>query len=343
MPNLKPPTLSNAKQKLSRAPWERILWIHERVKAGKFPNCVVMAKHFEVSEKTVKRDLEFMRDRLKLPIEYDAKRHGYFYTTLVDKFPGMAITEQEMFAMLVADKAIAQYHGTPFQKPLRMAFEKLTEQLDSNARYSMENLQEALSFRPFGPEDTDLPAFQIISRALQERRGLKFSYTNLGTRAAHARMVHPYHLACVDSRWYLFAHDVDRADIRTFVLTRLSEPVLTKDRFEKRKDFNPDEYLRGSFGVLKGSEDFEVVIEFDLWASDLLRGRQWHPTQEFVELPNGCAHVRFRLSSLDEIERWVLNWGTHATVVRPNLLRERVGATARAVADKYIEKQNQKN
>ncbi len=129
---------------------------------------------------------------------------------------------------------------------------------------------------------------------------------------------------------------MDRAAIRTFVLTRLREPVLSSERFKKPKNFNPDEYLRGSFGVLKGTEDYEVVIEFDLWASDLLRGRQWHPTQEFFALPNGCAHVRMRLSSLDEIERWVLNWGIHAMVVRPMQLRERIGATARALAERYL-------
>ncbi len=324
-----------AKEKLSRSPWRRILQIHEKVRAGEFPNCATLAAHFEVSTKTMHRDVDFMRDSLNLPIEYDVKRHGFYYTKTVDKFPGASITEQEMFALLVADKAIAQYHGTPFQKPLRMAFEKLTEQLDNRTRYSMDDLQGALSFRPFAPEDTDLHAFQIISQALQEHRALKFNYTNLGTRTAQARRVHPYHLACIDSRWCLFAHDVDRAALRTFVLTRLSEPMLLSERFDKPKDFNADEYLRGSFGVLKGSEDFEVVIEFDLWASDLLRGRKWHPSQKLIELPNGCAQMQMRLSSLDEIERWILNWGTHATVVRPEQLRERVGATAREIAEKY--------
>ena len=39
------------------------------------------------------------------------------------------MTEAEIFVLLVADKAIAQYHCTSLQKPLRMAFEKLTGQL----------------------------------------------------------------------------------------------------------------------------------------------------------------------------------------------------------------------
>ena len=79
-----------------------------------------------------------------------------------------------MFALLVADKAIAQYHGMPFQKPLRMAFKKLTGQLDGQERYSLENLGLALSFRPSAPEDSDLNSFRVLTKALQERRALKF-------------------------------------------------------------------------------------------------------------------------------------------------------------------------
>jgi predicted DNA-binding transcriptional regulator YafY len=326
---------NNKKEKLSRSPWQRILYIHEHVRAGEYPNCNLMAVDLEVSSKTLKRDVEFMRDSLNLPIEYDANRRGYFYTKPVDKFPGVAMTAQEIFALLVADKAIAQYQGTPFQKPLRMAFEKLTEQLDTHGKYSLEGLNEGLSFRPFAPEDTDLKAFQVISQALQEQRVVRFSYRNHGMSFWQERRVCPYHLTCIENRWYVFAYDLKRADMRTFLLTRLSEPEMEEETFEKPKDFNADDYLRGSFAVLKGDDDFEVVIQFDEWATDLLRGRQWHASQEFTELPNGMAQMRMRLSSLDEIERWVLTWGSHATVIKPLALMDRLMKTAAEVSAMY--------
>lgn len=129
--------------------------IHEKIKAGGWPNCVQMAREMEAGLRTIKRDVEFMQERLKMLIAYDRQRHGFYYTRPVDKFPSMPTTESEMFAMLVAHKAIAQYHGTPFQRPLQMAFKKLTGMLDREERYSLENLQESLSFRPFAPDDTD--------------------------------------------------------------------------------------------------------------------------------------------------------------------------------------------
>ena len=320
------------RERYTRPPSDRMRRIHEWIKSGKYPNAVTMGKDLEVVDRTVKRDIEFMRDRYGLPIAYDEERYGYYYTKPVDRFPVAAMTEAEMFALLVADKAIAQYHGTPFQKPLRMAFRKLTGQLDGREQYSLENLGLALSFRPFAPEDADLNTFRVITRALTERRVLEFDYRKLGATKWQRRHVHPYHLACIDNHWYLFAHDLDRGAMRTFVLTRLAKPAATCERFAKPKNFDPDKYLAGSFTVMKGEEEHEVEIEFDAWGTDLVRGRQWHSSQVLTDRPGGGSRLAMRLNSLEEIERWILSWGVHARVIGPAALRDRVRKTAAAVA-----------
>ena len=80
-----------------------------------------------------------------------------------------------------------------------------------------------------------------------------------------------------------------------------------------------------------------MVIDFDAWGTDLVRGRQWHSSQELTERPGGCSQLRLRLNSLEEIERWVLAWGIHATVIRPKALRARIRRTAADLATRYAE------
>mgnify|MGYP000751895782 CR=1 FL=1 len=309
--------------------------IHRRLKTGGYPNSTHLARQFEVHKRTIKRDLDFMKFRLNLPIEYDARRNGFYYAQAVEQFPPFAITEAEIFALLVAHQAISQYHGTPFQKPLETAFRKLSGQLDQESRYSLRGIDELLSFRPLAPEDSDLRNFRVLTAALQQRRAIRFRYKNLGARQPQDRRAHPYHLACIDSHWYLFAFDVDRQAMRTFALSRLSLPRLTAEKFKRPRHFRPDDYLKGSFSVFKGGDDYEVVVDFDGWATDLIRGRRWHPSQEFTELPDGCSRLRLRLSSIEEMEQWVLGWGRHATVVRPRALIERLRQTAAVLLDKY--------
>jgi predicted DNA-binding transcriptional regulator YafY len=137
------------------------------------------------------------------------------------------------------------------------------------------------------------------------------------------------------SHRYLFAHDEARAAVRTFALARLADPVLMAERFQRPASFDPDEYLRGSFTLLKEQEDYAVVIEFDAWATDLVRGRQWHDSQILTEMPGGGSQLRMRLSRLREVERWVLSWGEHASVIQPQALAERVREIARSMIAKY--------
>jgi proteasome accessory factor B len=315
---------------------ERLVAIHQLISARRYPNTVRLAREFEVSQKTVKRDVEWMRVHWNLPIEYDRQRQGYFYSSEVKRFPGVpTVTEAEMFALLVAHKAVEQYSGTPFHKPLQMAFRKLTGQLDGKERYSLQDSDEILSFRPFAPEATDMERFEVVTRAIQQRRALRFLYRKPGEKNVNGRHVHPYHLTCNDNRWYLIGHDVDRGEIRTFALARIQGGAMPGEAFHKPKEFSVEKHLSGSFTVMSGQGDYDVVIEFDAWATDQLRGRLWHSSQQVTELPGGESRMRMRLSGLEEIERWVLSWGAHATVIQPELLAERVGSIARALAGRY--------
>ncbi len=87
--------------------------------------------------------------------------------------------------------------------------------------------------------------------------------------------------------------------------------------------------------MMNGDGDYEVVIDFDAFATDQLRGRKWHSSQEITEMPGGGSRMRMRLSGLEEVERWVLSRGVRAAVVGPLQLIERIGATIRDLAARY--------
>ena len=97
---------------LSRPPLERMMKIHQAIQSGTFPNGTRLARELEVSTKSIQRDLDFMRDRMNLPIEFVPASHGYRYTEPVDAFPTLQITEGEFVALVVAEKALQQYRGT---------------------------------------------------------------------------------------------------------------------------------------------------------------------------------------------------------------------------------------
>jgi len=322
--------------RLSRPPLARMLRIHQHLQKGKFPNCTQLAFDLDVSTKTVMRDVDFMRDRMDMPIEFDFRRNGFHYTAPVENFPTVQVTEQELIALFIAEKALAQYQGTPFEKPLHAAFQKLTEGLNDTVSFRWSELDTAISFRSIGTTIADLELFETVSRATLRSQELEFQYHKLGGRGHESRHVHPYHLGSIENQWYLFAFDLDRQQIRTFVLGRMKEVQATGKRFTRPADFSITKQLGDSFGVFSNTgKPQEIRIRFDSFAARLVRERKWHASQKIKDLDNGDIELSLKLGNLTEIHHWVLSWGEHARVSAPIELRDRIAKSVKSLSALY--------
>jgi predicted DNA-binding transcriptional regulator YafY len=314
----------------SRPPLERMLRIHQALQAGGFPNSSKLAREVEVSTKTIHRDIEFMRDRLNLPIEFDSSKNGYHYTGEVSAFPTMQITEGELFALVVAEKALQQYRGTSFEKPLLSAIKKMEQSLPDTISLNLADIGQTISFRTRAEPILDLKIFDVLAKAVSQRQQLELHYRKPGQKA-ETRIVDPYHLANINGEWFLFAFDHARKDIRTFAPARIQSAKPTGKNFERTQKFSLEKRLRDSFGVHAGEGKFEVVIRFTPRAADYIREKKWHPSQTLRDLKNGGAELAMKLSSLAEVERWVLSWGGEAKVLKPRELAEAIRGSAQQI------------
>lgn len=309
--------------------------LHAQLQARAFPNCRKLAAELEVSGKTIQRDIDFMRDQLGLPIEYDQLHFGFAYTEPVTSFPNIEVSEGEIVALFVAQKALQQYEGTPFEAPLRAAFRKIGDGLKDKITFSWSDLDSSISFRSTSRSISDIEIFESISSAVLRSEEVEFRYRKLRSSGLEKRRVRPYHLGCVENQWYLFAFDLDRQQLRTFALPRIRDPRKTGVRFKRPVDFSISKFLDSSFGVFRGEGNNLVRIHFDSFAAQLIRERIWHPSQKITELRNDEIELTLRLGALEEIERWVLSWGEHATVLAPGPLVKRMREIARALGSAY--------
>lgn len=221
----------------------------------------------------------------------------------IDYFNRISVTEREMFELYVMHQAIEHYRGTPLEPRLERFFRRMAGQLDNEELFTLEDLGAVLSFRPSAPDEADAKLFDLVTRAVRERRWLRFDYRKPGEKKPERRRVQPYHVLEYGGRWYLLAYDPMRRDVRTFVLGRMREAVMGEERFERPKDFDARKHLESSIGVMAGKGDFQVVVQMDAWLTDILRGRRWHPSQVVEELPGGGSQLRLRLGALEEIVR----------------------------------------
>jgi predicted DNA-binding transcriptional regulator YafY len=316
---------------LSRPPLERMLRIHQAIQSGKFPNAAGLARDLEVSTKSIHRDIDFMRDRLELPIEYDGSRFGYRYTGEVKAFPTVQITEGELFALIVAEKALQQYRGTSFEKPLLSAIRKMEQSLPETISLNLTDVEQTISFRTRAEQILDLKIFDLLAKATARRQQIEMAYRKPGRSETEQRVVDPYHLANINGEWYLFAFDHLRNDIRTFAPGRIQSVKQTGRTFERLQKFSLEKRLRDSFGVHSGEGQYEVIIRFNAAVADYVREKKWHESQQQRELKDGGVELKMKLSGLPEVERWVLSWGGDATVIQPKELIQRVKDAAKRI------------
>jgi proteasome accessory factor B len=309
--------------------------LHARLQSGSYPNCRTMGEELEVSGKTIQRDLEFMRDRLNLPIAWDRPHLGYRYTEPVAAFPTIEVTAGELLALCVAQKALAQYEGTTFQKQLAAALRKLTQSLDDKVSFNWSELERSISFSKIGTAEADLRTFEEVSQAVLKSCELHFEYGKLGARTREPRRLHPYHLGSIENQWYAIGLDLDRQQLRTFALARMQAVQRSKTRFQRPAGFSVEEFFGSSFGVFTGSKRHRIRIRFDSMAGQLVSERTWHHSQKLTPLAGGEAELSLELSSLREVERWILSWGPRARVLAPPELVERVQRLARETAQLY--------
>src|ERR1019366_7610218 len=123
---------------------------------------------------------------------------------------------------------------------------------------------------------------------------------------AEKRILDAYHLANINGEWYLFAYDHARKDLRTFVPARIQSATPTGKTFERSQKFSLEKRLRDSFGVHSGEGKFDVVIRFAPRAADYIREKKWHESQSVRDFKNGALELTMKLSSLAEVQRWVL-------------------------------------
>ncbi len=311
-----------------------MLRIHQAIQSGRHPNAVSLARELEVSSKSIHRDLEFMRDRLELPLQYDNLHKGYYYTEEVGNFPTLQISEGELFALLVAEKALQQYRGTTFEKPLLSAFRKMAAALPDTVSLNLADWERTISFRTSAEPILNLEIFDILAKATAHRRQLQLTYRKPGRRDTELRLVDPYHLANINGEWFLFAWCHLRRDIRTFVPARIQAIDTTGKTFDRPQKFSLEKRLRDSFGVQSGQGSFDVVIRFNELVADYIREKKWHDSQQLKELKDGGLELRMKLSSLAEVERWVLGWAGNAKVIQPPELAYKVRQSAQNILER---------
>ena len=107
---------------------ERLLQIDSLLRSGIRQTQGSLAVATEVSDRTIRSDLDFLRDRLLAPLEYQ-KNKGWHYTDPDWRLPSISLSQGELFALTLGARMLESYSGSAYVNELRSAIARLSERL----------------------------------------------------------------------------------------------------------------------------------------------------------------------------------------------------------------------
>jgi predicted DNA-binding transcriptional regulator YafY len=303
---------------------ERILEIDLQIRAGKYPNADRLASALGVGRRVIFNDREFMLDRLGAPIEYDRSKGGWFYTDQTWTLQNIMVTEGELLAFFLSLEVARRMVGTAFEQPLHSAVEKFTKNIRGPVSIDLETLHDHYSFSSPALSLSNEQTLLDLHRAIRENRRIWMRYFTASRDEHTERTISPYHLYNIQGDWYLIAYDDLRQAFRNFHVGRIEEWHLLSETFQRDPSFSIQDWMSNAFKTERGDDQKEVVIKFDNHEARYIRERCWHETQQIEELPDGGLVLTFKTGGFSEVQRWVMQYGSHAEVLQPVELREKI-------------------
>lgn len=181
-----------------------------------------LAERLGVTERTVRRDINRLRD-LGYPVEARAGVSGGYQLGRGGRLPPLLLADDEAVAVALGLRAAIDGSVAGLEEAALSVLARLDQLLPQALAARVRALQASTTSVDW--PDAERVASELLvalGQACARAERVRFSYADRAGRRS-GRLVEPYRLVRVGSRWYLVARDVDRRDWRTFRLDRLSE------------------------------------------------------------------------------------------------------------------------
>ena len=282
---------------------DRLTAIMLKLQSKRFVTIDDISDHFEISERTVFRDIKALGEA-GVPIGFE-KDKGYF---IVEGYyiPPVMFTKEEAGAILLAGKLLERQGDKSLVEQFDQALTKVRAVLKSSQKDYVQKLEKYIEIvSPAIPVDRAFPDrfLNDIKNALVSHQILSFEYYANYSDSYSSRQVEPLGICHYANHWHLIAYCRMRGGIRDFRTDRISKLIVQEECFDpnKRDDFKDHIFVK------KLQQDVnEVKVLFDPKSARIIGDQKYYYGfigEEKVE--NGVL-MTFMVGECEYFARWLL-------------------------------------
>lgn len=293
-----------------------------------------LAEELEVSESTVKRDVEKLRD-MGAPIPHGNQDGGYYYEPNAPAFelPGLWFNQTELYALLATEQLLEAVQPGLLGPQLGRLKGRVRQLLGASGHQAA-TISRRIRLQPMGARPTAPDTFGTVAGATLNGHRLELAYHSRHRNETRQRQVHPYRLNHYRDNWYLLAWCERAGDYRLFSLDRVQSATDTGEPTTPANEDAVDHHLGAAFGIFTGEAQKWAVLRFTPEAARWAAEETWHPDQ-IDYWDNDGFELELPYSDQRELVMEILKYGPDCEVVAPEGLRETVAERLRRGAEIY--------
>lgn len=313
---------------------ERFYKIEMLIRSRECVSFATLLAELEVSPATLKRDLQYLRERMDAPIEYDAAANGYRFGQQwrsgekQHELPGVWFSEKELHALLTMHQLLSGLDEDGIlSRHLQPMFDKLTGMLGSDAAEARE-ITRRVKLISTARRRVASAFFETVGSAVVQRRRLKIVYRKRGKGGGTVseREVSPQRLVHYRNTWYLDAWCHQSEGLRRFALDAMEAAELLQEGGNGKAKAvalaTLEAELDQGYGIFAGGQAQQASLVFSAEAAQWVAREEWHPAQQSRWLDDGRWQLEVPYVDATELLMDLLRHAGQVEVLGPAGLRE---------------------
>lgn len=334
-----PPSKLEIKGRISKVSIERFVKILRLARRKYGVTMRDLERELGISQASIKRDLDYLKDRLNCPLEWDRRAHAYFVRddlTAGGRFelPGLWFDASELLALLMMLHLVEGVQPGLLEEHIAPMKERLRSMLAAGGK-SAKQIENKVKLIHFAPRRVEPKHFKLVATALLEGKRLRLGYLRRDKMERTERVISPLQLVHYRENWVLDGWCHLRNELRSFGLEAIEDvQIVAESAVEVSRD-EMREHFQSGYGIFAGKASNRAVLKFTPERAQWVSLETWHPDQTDRWLADGSYVLEVPYSNDLELTMDVLRYGHDVEVLAPPQLRERMHRTLCTAAEKY--------
>ena len=298
-----------------------------------------------VSRATIKRDLEYLRNRLHAPIVWDRDQRGYRFDNkplgaAQYELPGLWFSSTEIHALLTMQHLLAGLDAggllAPHVQPLQARLTALLEGEEGAG----EEIRKRIRIVGTASRPVELAHFSVLGSALLRRKRVLIRYFTRSRGESTEREISPQRLVFYKQNWYLDAWCHWRNELRSFSVDAIHRAEIVDAPTKNVPESSLDAVLGAGYGIFSGRQTQKAKLKFSAQRARWVSAERWHPRQRGEFLKDGSYILEFPYSDPRELVMDILRHGPEVEVIAPESLRQEVFSQLNQTLKLYSSRSN---